>query len=335
MSTATRSRAGRVAAVGAAVLVLGVGGWSAASAAPAVPSLPVPIPSLPLPVPGQTYVTPTDLHGFAGTDDRIGGAREFTDALGAPPLGGTDALRLTTPTGDDKITFFTTEQAGPLAKFTSSSYYAKRDVSSTGNPVQFPSFQIPVDKNGATLETGDFSTLTFEPVYQTGANANQTAGTWNRYDTGAGLFCSTRQIGGFEANQTRCDNNGLKTLAEIIAANPGITALSAGINQGSGNGGLISAVDLLQVGTTTYNFERTAPVTPPTPGEPPNCEPPEGEHPGEWGHDEHPKGDHAKGDHGKGGPAEGDHPEGDAPKHDGPKGEHPHEDQPKGECGTS
>lgn len=180
---ATRHRTGRVVAVGAAVLVLGAGSWSAASATPSLP----PLPPLPLPVPGQTYVTPDDLHGFGSDDDRGAGAREFTDELGAPPLGGSDALKLATPESGDKVQFFTPELAGPLTSFESSSYYAKRDAASTAGAVQFPSFQIPVDKNGGELLSGDFSTLTFEPVYQAGANANQTAGTWNRYDTGAGV----------------------------------------------------------------------------------------------------------------------------------------------------
>lgn len=328
VGTAKGHRVGRVAAVGAAVLALGVGGWSAASAAPS-PPLPIPpLPVLPMsqPASGQTYVTPNDLHGFMATDDRLAGTREFTDALGAPPLGGTDALKLSTPGPDDKVTFFTTEQAGLLEKFESSSYYAKRDEGSTAAAAQFPSFQITVDKNGGTLETGDFSTLTFEPVYQTGANANQSAGTWNKYDTGTGLFCSTRQIGGFEANQTRCDNGGTKTLAEIAAANPGITATSFGINQGSGNGGLTSAVDLLQVDATTYNFERTAPATTPTPGGPPNCDPPKGDHPkGDHPKGDHPKGEHPKDGHGKGGSTAGDHTQ----------GEHPQGEHPEDGCGRS
>ncbi|MBW0104094.1 hypothetical protein [Pseudonocardia sp. KRD291] len=332
-STARRHRAGRVAAVGAAVLVLGVGGWSAASAAP---PLPLPLPSLPLPAPGQTYVTPDDLHGF---DAEITGegTQDFTDELGAPPAGGMDALKIATPGGGDKVQFFTSELAGPLENFESSSYYAKRDVASTANDAQFPSFQITVDKNGGAFETGDFSTLSFEPVYQSGANSNQTAGTWNKYDTGIGLFCSSRPIGGYEANQTRCDNQGFRTLSEIVEENEGITVLSAGINQGSGNAGLTSAVDLVQVGATTYNFERTAPVTPPTPGEPPNCEPPKDEHPDEWGQDEHPKGDHPKGEHGKGEGGKGEHGKGggEHPKGEHPGDEHPQDEHPTDECGTS
>lgn len=92
-------------------------------------------------------------------------------------------------------------------------------------------------------------------------------------------------------------------MAEIIAANPGITALGAGFNQGSGNGGLVSAVDLLQVGATTYNFERNAPLIPepPKPGHP-DCDAPKAghgqDHPGNGGHD---KGGHDTGDHDKGG----------------------------------
>ncbi len=324
----------RAAAIGATVAALATGGWTFASAEPALPPLPE------LPVPGQTYVTPDSPHGFTETDTRAPGTVETSDALGAPPQGNADALVLNTPDGNAKATFFTTERNGPLSAFLSSSYYAKKDPSSTGAANQFPSFQIEVDANG--LAEGGFSTLTFEPVYQQGDNANQTAGTWNKYDTGTGLFCSTRQIGGFEANQTRCDNGGTKTLLQIIEANPDIVVTKTGINQGSGNPGILAAVDLFQVGSTTYNFERKAPLPPvvpepeepdcdvPTPHDPgPGTEPPGGEQPG------HPK-------PGNGHPGDGGHPDGaqgggwgedpkSHPKPEHPKPEHPKPEHPAGE----
>lgn len=305
----------KAVAVGATVAALAAGGWTAAVAAPS----PVP----PLPVPGQTYVTPGDLHGFAG-EVRPDGTREFTDEFGAPELiGGADALKLSTPSGAAKVQFFTDELAGDPEKFLSSSYYAFRSSESEAPEFQFPSFQIEVDSNGDA--PGGFSTLFFEPVNQTGPNADQTADRWNEYDTGTGLFCSTRVIGGFTAtpDQTFCSNGGTKTLPEIFAANPDLTVLRAGVNQGSGNGGLISAVDLVQVGDTTYNFEQEAPLPPvtPPPGEP-GCDDPKGdEHP----EGEHPKGDeHPKNDHSKG----GEHPKGEHPK-----GGHDDGHPPRGGCG--
>lgn len=317
----------RAAAVGATVAVLATGGWAAASAEPALPPLE-------LPTPGHTYVTPDAPQGFGEPDTRPPGTVEFGDALGAPPGGNADALVLSTPDGSAKATYFTTALNGPLSTFLSSSYYAKRDESSTGAANQFPSFQIVIDFNGP--DDGGFSTLTFEPVYQSGDNANQTSGTWNRYDTGQGVFCSTKVMPGFEANQTQCSNGGTKTLPEIIEANPAAVVTGAGVNQGSGNPGILSAVDLFQAGTTTYNFERKAPLPPVVPGDPgdPACMPkpddpgtgmPGDEQPG----DGHPgKGDHPdKGDHpGKDGGGWGEdpksHPEPEHPKPEHPKGDH-------------
>ena len=333
----------RAAAVGATVAILATGGWTMASAAP---SLPLPTPELP--VPGQTYVTPDDLHGFGSDDDRGTGSRDFSDELGAPPMGNADALVLKTPENGDKVQFLTAELAGPLETFLSSSYYAQRAATSTGSDIQFPSFQIPVDKNGGALESGDFSTLTFEPVYQ--VVQNTASGSWNKYDTGTGLFCSTRQIGGFEANQTQCSNGGTKTLEQIIADNPGITALAAGVNQGSGNPGIVSGVDLIQVGSTTYNFERKAPLPPVVPEpENPGCEPkphdpghghgmPDGEqpghpHPGDGGH---PDGMQGGGDKGGEDPKSEDpksHPKPEHPKGEHPKGDHPGGEHPEGPHG--
>lgn len=40
-----------------------------------------------------------------------------------------------------------------------------------------------------------------------------------------------------------------------MAAYPDMTAYAAGFNQGGGDAGLVSAVDLLRVGGRTYDFE--------------------------------------------------------------------------------
>ncbi len=246
--------AGVVAA--AAALVIGTGGASAA------------VPVAGLLGPTATVVTEAHPQGFAPTDDRPVSSRTFTEEFGGA-AGSAGALKLVTEDDAGKADFFHSGDGASLTSFATPGvlgYNAYRDPASTANANLFPSLQLQIDKNGGTLETGDFSTLTFEPVYQVGPNANQTAGTWNRYDGSTGLFCSTRQIGGFEANQTRCDNGGTLTLAAIAAANPGATILAFGFNQGSGNPGLTSAVDNLTVPGATYDFELKEPTEPTTPG---------------------------------------------------------------------
>ncbi|MDN5918597.1 MAG: hypothetical protein L0I76_26445 [Pseudonocardia sp.] len=201
----------------------------------------------------RTYVTPGAAQGFAGTYDRAGGAREFTDRLGAPSGAGRDALVLRTPGDEDKVMFATDQVAGPLERFRSSSYYALRDPASTADPSLLPSFQIGVDINGGTVEPGDVWVLTFRP-------SGGAAGSWTRYDTGAGRYCMVQQIGGLDAYRAGCDDGEPMSLDEIIAQHPGVSVLLAGVNQGGGNGGLVSAVDLIQVGSRTFDFEREVPA---------------------------------------------------------------------------
>lgn len=202
--------------------------------------------------PERTVVTPGAAHGFAGTYDRADGSREFTDRLGTPPDGGRDALVLSTPGDEDKVQFLTGEVAGPLERFRSSGYHARRDPASTADPSLLPSFQIAVDIDGGQLEPGQVWVLTFRPTG--GAD-----GAWHRHDTGAGRYCLTRQTGSADAYRAGCGDRDPQTLDEIIAQNPGVSVLAAGVNQGGGNGGLVSAVDLVQVGDTVYDFERQAP----------------------------------------------------------------------------
>lgn len=240
-------RAGMLRRSGALVAGIVVAGavalGGAAVAAADEPPVGLPAPS------GPTTVTPGSAHGFAGTYDRGRGSREFTDRFGAPPEGGPDALVLSTPGDEDKVQFLTGEVAGPLERFRSSSYYALRAPSSTADPGPAPSFQIGVDINGGRLEPRELWVLTFRP----GTDA---PGTWNRYDTGAGRYCLTRQIGAVDAYEAGCGDGDPQTLDEIIEQHPGVSVLVAGVNQGGGEGGLVGAVDLMQVGSTVYDFER-------------------------------------------------------------------------------
>ncbi|MBC3191475.1 hypothetical protein H7X46_10415 [Pseudonocardia sp. C8] len=195
---------------------------------------------------GTVTVTPAESNQFAGTYDRGAGSREFTSRLGAPPEGGTGALELRTPGDDDKVQFTTGDVAGPLERFRSSSYRAIRDPRSGTDAM--PSFQIAVDINGGELGPQELHLLTFLPE-------PAPAGTWTRYDVGSGTFCLTQQIGGADAYRACAGGDRQYTLDEVMEAHPDATAFAAGVNQGAGNGGLTAAVDLVQVGKRTYDFE--------------------------------------------------------------------------------
>ncbi|WP_308819896.1 hypothetical protein [Pseudonocardia alni] len=195
---------------------------------------------------GRVTVTPAASNQFAGTLDEGSGSREFTARHGAPPDGGSGALELRTPGDGDKRQYVTDEVAGPLSRFTDASYWAYRDPASSSGAM--PSFAIAVDVNGGTLEAGDLYVLTYLPD-------RAPAGTWTRYDVGSGTYCTTQQIGRVDAYRQCRDGGEQRTLSDIMAAYPDMTAYAAGFNQGGGDAGLVSAVDLLRVGGRTYDFE--------------------------------------------------------------------------------
>jgi hypothetical protein len=251
-----------------------------------------------------TTVLP-DLAPFTADDNRGAGAATVSDEYGAPTGGGKAALRLSTPGDADKVNYYAAgDDAGtPLADWIPTAAYSAYQ-GAADNAQQFPSLQLVVDYNGAA--DGGFSTLTYEPVYNTGDSL--TPGEWHRYQAGAGKWCSTRAIPGvIEEAQRSCSNDGAKLLSDYIAADPDIIVNQVYINQGAGNPGLESAVDLITTPSTTYDFELTKPVIVPPVTDPPTTEPSTptthpgtpGEHGGgHWGGDDQPGG-HGNG-HGNG-----------------------------------
>jgi hypothetical protein len=194
---------------------------------------------------------PTDnwvLYTRAGTPPT---AAAFGVGPGAPPLG-IGSLYLTTVTGSEKVQLFNYDRAGtPLADLEEISYSTYR---SAGSAQQAAALNITIDSNGAA--PGGFATLVFEPVYNT-AQGPVVSGEWQDWiASGSGIWWSTQPINGQCAGATAaCD----KTWDEIVANNPDALIGSIGVNQGSGNGGLVTAVDALTVGaednTVTYDFE--------------------------------------------------------------------------------
>jgi len=168
-----------------------------------------------------------------------------------PPLG-VGSFRMTTPLATDKVTLFNYDHIGTrLAAIDQIAYSTYRDPASTANPVQLPSINIEVDYNGAA--PGGFTTLVFEPVYNPDQGPIQ-AGVWQEWDGDAGIWWSTRPINGV------CAFTCYVSWDDIVAANPDAVILGGfGVNQGSGNGGLIAATDALTLGysgeTVIYDFE--------------------------------------------------------------------------------
>ena len=182
---------------------------------------------------------------------RLAGNGAFVLGPGSPPLG-VGSLQLVTPTGADKVTLFNYDHVGtPLADIDAMSYATYR-TSGTGD--QVAALNIQVDVNGAA--PGGFTTLVFEPVYNTdqGAVVSGQWQEWDAYNGGQAIWWSSNPIPGAPNRDT------FVTWDAIVAANPDAVIVGGfGVNQGSGNPALTSAVDKLTIGydgmSVTYDFE--------------------------------------------------------------------------------
>jgi hypothetical protein len=195
---------------------------------------------------------PTDnwvLYTRVGTPPTAG---TFVTGPGTPPLA-CGSLRLTTATGAEKVFLFNYDHIGTkLSDIEEISYQTYRTA---GSAQQVAALNLQIDYNGPNV-AGGFSTLVFEPVYNTAQGA-VVSGQWQEWTaTGSGIWWSTQPINGQCAGVTStCD----KTWAEIVANNPDAVILGGvGINQGSGNPGLVSSVDAFRFNDVTYNFEPSA-----------------------------------------------------------------------------
>ena len=177
---------------------------------------------------------------------------QFLDGPAQPPLG-KGSLELKTPTGADKITAFNFDHINTkLSDINAMSYSTYR---SAGDAQQVAAINIQVDVNGDA--PGGFTTLIFEPVYNTdqGAVVSGKWQNWDAFKNGQATWWSSRSIPAAPNQDTFVSWDTIK------AANPNATILGGyGINQGSGNANLTTAVDALTIGTpsskTTYDFEQ-------------------------------------------------------------------------------
>ncbi|WP_343061392.1 thrombospondin type 3 repeat-containing protein [Nocardioides luti] len=184
-------------------------------------------------------------------------AAAFVDGPASPPLG-SDSLQLSTATGAEKVFLFNYDHVGTrLTDIAKISYSTYRQ---TGTGSQLPAMNLQVDYNGAA--DGGFTTLVFEPVYNT-SQQSVAEGTWQSWTgTGTGIWWSTRPINGQCAGAVySCPNSasdtGLTPWSQIVANNPdAVITGGVGVNQGTGNAGLLSNVDAFTFDRTTYDFER-------------------------------------------------------------------------------
>ena len=182
---------------------------------------------------------------------RLAGNGAFVTGPGSPPLG-IGSLILSTPTGADKVTLFNYDHVNtPLADVRSMGYATYR---SAGALQQVAAINIQVDVNGAA--PGGFTTLVFEPVYNTaqGAVVSNEWQTWDAYLGGNAIWWSSNPIPGAPNRDT------FVRWSDIVAANPDAVIVGGyGVNQGSGNPGLVTSVDALHFDTpsvdVTYDFE--------------------------------------------------------------------------------
>jgi hypothetical protein len=170
----------------------------------------------------------------------------------ATPPSGVGSFELTTPTSADKATLFNYDHIGTkLSEIDKISYATYRTA---GQAQQVAALNIQVDINGAA--PGGFTTLVFEPVYNTNQGVVQDGiwQTWDAFSGGQAIWWSSNPIPSAPNRDT------FVSWATIVAANPDAVIVGGfGVNQGSGNPGLISAVDVLTLGSNgdciTYDFE--------------------------------------------------------------------------------
>ncbi len=172
--------------------------------------------------------------------------------VGPAGASGVGSYEIVTPAGADKATLFNFDHVGtPLADIDKIGYSTYRTA---GSAQQVAALNIQVDINGDA--PGGFTTLVFEPVYNTaqGAVVSGQWQTWDAYANGTAVWWSSNPINVAPNRDT------FVTWQAIVQNNPDAVIVGGfGVNQGSGNPALTTAVDSLSVGyggsCFTYDFE--------------------------------------------------------------------------------
>jgi hypothetical protein len=180
---------------------------------------------------------------------RNAGNAAFRMGPGTAPSG-IGSIEFSTPTGDDKITLFNFDHVGTaLSTIDTIGYSTYRTA---GNLQQVAALNLQVDVNGDA--SGGFTTLVFEPVYNAGQGLviNNQWQTWDAFNNGEATWWSSNPIPSAPNRDT------FVSWATIVAANPDAVIVGGvGINQGSGNPGLVTAVDafLFGYGDDLYKYD--------------------------------------------------------------------------------
>lgn len=182
---------------------------------------------------------------------RAGGNGVFRSGPATPPAG-VGSFEMVTPTGADKVTLFNFDHIGTTLTSIDKLGYAT--YRTAGSAQQVTALNMQVDVNGAA--PGGFTTLVFEPVYNTnqGPVVDGTWQTWDAYLGGNAIWWSSNPIPSAPNRDT------FVSWSTIVAANPDAVIVGGyGINQGSGNPALTTASDVLSIGSdgecVTYNFD--------------------------------------------------------------------------------
>jgi len=217
---------------------------------------------------GTVTVMPSDVGVTWNTNDtRSGGSSAFVTGPGSPPLG-LGSLQFTTTdtmggSGQAKAQLFNYQFGSfgvpgdgvALADIDEMSYWTYRASTSTNPAAQTISLNIEVDDIG---DGTGYTTLVFEPVYQSGgvgAMALDTWQKWDAFDNGNAVWWSTKNIPGV------CAFDCFVSWSTIIANNPNAEIKYAfGFNVGSGwVGDFEGYTDALVFGvagdSTTFDFE--------------------------------------------------------------------------------
>lgn len=203
-----------------------------------------------------TTITPDNFNTvFNRTDVKPTSSYNFVSGPGTAPLG-VGSLELTTADSTGKQQHLETQQLGSsISSVDAMGYSTYRHSDSTAASHLVPAINMEIFTNASGPNTG-YSTLVFEPVYQSGGAAAVQPDqwqSWDAYNGGNAIWWSSRSIPGV------CASDCFVSWADIVAANPGATIISYGVNQGSGNPGLHANVDALSIGlsgdVTTYDFE--------------------------------------------------------------------------------
>lgn len=212
-------------------------------------------------------VTPSNFMAiFPGGDNRPVSHYAFVNGPAKPPLG-KGSLELTTEDTAGKQQHLEYQQQGrAISTVNEMSYWTYRHAESTAPPIQVVGLNMEV-LGANTGVSGGYATFVYEPVYNGGVIVDNTWQNWDAYRGGNAIWWSTRTISVGDVPvicspsdpNPLCVNKVYMPWSAIVAANPGATILSYGVNQGSGSPDLIDNTDALTIGTGSdrwvYNFE--------------------------------------------------------------------------------